>query len=93
MNLVSQIVVPMPHQPLRVSVRFRQKPRANEQRLILRKDYVELNFQFLTLVFRQGQDPLGQQLDGRSMYAMRAQGGHLPGTPRGNPLEQNRTLR
>ena len=48
--LVSQIVIPMPHQPQRVSVRFRQKPRASSaQRLILRKDYVELNFQFLTL--------------------------------------------
>ena len=40
----------MSHQPQRASVRFRQKPRASSaQRLILRKDYVELNFQFLTL--------------------------------------------
>ena len=39
----------MPHQPQRDSVRFRQKPRASALRLILRKDYVELKFQFLTL--------------------------------------------
>ena len=52
-RLVSQIVIPMPHQPQRDSVRFRQKPRASAQRLILRKDYVELNFQFLTLAALQ----------------------------------------
>ncbi|MCA9129307.1 MAG: hypothetical protein KDB22_19610, partial [Planctomycetales bacterium] len=33
----------------RGSVLFRQKPRASAQRLILRKDYVELNFPFFTI--------------------------------------------
>ena len=42
----------MPHQPLARYVRFLQKPRASAQRLILRKDYVELKFQFLTLAPR-----------------------------------------
>ena len=48
--LVSQIVIPMPHQPQRASVRFlKNRVLASAQRLILWKDYVELNFQFLTL--------------------------------------------
>ena len=39
----------MPHQPQRASVRFRKKPRASAQRLILQNDYLERNFQFLAL--------------------------------------------
>ena len=78
---MSQIVIPMPHQPQRASVtnrnsdvhqpqrdsvRFRQKPRASSAQrlmLILCKDYVELNFQFLTLVERNemcGQENFGK---------------------------------
>lgn len=48
--LVSQIVIPFPHQPQRASARLRQKTRASAQRLVLRKDYVEPYFQFVTLV-------------------------------------------